>query len=49
MEIEFTSTKVYRYHDIPQHMYSKLIAAKSAGAFFNEAIRDRYPFEVVEG
>jgi hypothetical protein len=47
MEIEFTSGKVYRYYAVSEHIYLELIRAESAGTFFNQMIKGRYPFEAL--
>jgi KTSC domain-containing protein len=47
LEVEFQSEKVYRYFAVPRAVYEGLISAESAGAYFNERVRDRYPEERV--
>jgi hypothetical protein len=47
LEIEFNSDKVYRYFAVPRTVYQGLLDAPSAGAYFNEVVRDRYPDERV--
>jgi hypothetical protein len=50
LEVELTpGGRIYRYFDVPLSVYSELMAAGSKGAYFNESIRDLYPFEEVEG
>jgi hypothetical protein len=50
LEVELTTGgRIYRYFDVPLSIYSELMAAGSKGAYFNESIRDLYPFEEVEG
>lgn len=44
LELEFTSKEVYRYKSVPASVYEALMKAASAGAYFNEAIRDRFHF-----
>ena len=34
----------YRYEGVPQNVYRELLGAESAGRYFNDHIRDRYPF-----
>jgi hypothetical protein len=49
LEVELLpSGRVYRYFDVPLSIYSELMAADSKGSFFNESIRDLYPFEEIE-
>jgi hypothetical protein len=47
LEIEFHTDKVYRYFAVPRTVYQGLLDAPSAGAYFNEFVRDRYPDERV--
>jgi hypothetical protein len=51
LEVELAATgRVYRYFDLPLSVYSELMEAESKGAYFNDFIRDLYPFEeVAEG
>jgi hypothetical protein len=48
LEIEFQGGKVYHYHNVPQDVYYSLLNATSAGKYFNENIRDLYPFKEIE-
>jgi KTSC domain-containing protein len=48
LEVEFASGALYRYHGIPAEVFDALYAARSKGKFFNEHIRDAYPWEQVE-
>ena len=46
LEVELLpSGRIYRYFDVPLSIYNELMAAESKGSFFNESIRDLYPFE----
>ena len=42
--ITFVSGRVYAYDRVPKAIYVALCNASSKGAFFNLAIRDRFPF-----
>ena len=43
LEVEFLKTgKVYEYLNVPEFMFERLLAAPSAGIFFNSEIRDAY-------
>jgi hypothetical protein len=49
LEVELLPNgRVYRYFDVPLSIYNELMASDSKGAFFNESIRDLYPFEELE-
>ena len=43
LELEFRSGEVYRYFAVPPSVHAGLLAAPSAGRFFTQRIRDRYP------
>jgi hypothetical protein len=45
--VTFTSGLTYRYADVPEVEYDALLGAASKGVFFNERIKDRYPFTQV--
>lgn len=44
LTVRFHETGTYDYFDVPESVYRAFLEAPSKGAFFNEAIRDRYPF-----
>jgi hypothetical protein len=46
--IVFQSGRRYAYANVPADIYAELKAAPSRGAYFNEWIRDRYPFQCVD-
>jgi hypothetical protein len=45
LEIEFPDGDVYRYFDVPAHLFLEFMRAESMGAFFNERIRDKFRFQ----
>jgi hypothetical protein len=45
LELEFVSGGVYRYYAVPPSVHRGLLAAESAGRYFREHIRDKYPAE----
>jgi hypothetical protein len=47
MEIEFSSGAVYVYFVVPRATFEALVAADSAGRYFNERVRDVFPFKSV--
>ena len=47
LEIEFHHGASYQYFAVPQHIFDGLLAAASKGAYFNEHIKDRYPFRLL--
>ena len=42
--VRFVSGKVYTYDDVPAKIAEGFRAAASKGTYFNEVIRDRFPF-----
>ena len=45
LEIEFRRGGTYRYHDVPELVYRRLMASPSKGAFFNSSIAERFRAE----
>ena len=42
LEIEFISSGVYQYSDVPEQVHERLMSARSKGSFFSANIRDRF-------
>jgi lysyl-tRNA synthetase class 2 len=47
LTVTFVTGRVYRYYLVPADCAAGLDAAPSKGAFFNQHIRDKYPFREV--
>jgi hypothetical protein len=47
LEVEFKRGTVYQYHGVPEVLHQSLMAAPSAGTFFNANIRNVFPCEQV--
>ncbi len=47
--VTFVSGKTYAYEGVPEQVYDAFLAAPSHGIFFNENIRDRYPYRLKDG
>lgn len=45
LEIEFNSGTVYRYFDVPVHVYDDLMNSGSHGSFFSHNIKNTYSYE----
>ena len=43
LELEFNVGTVYRYFQVPRHVYEGLMSAASPGTFFRQHIFERYP------
>jgi len=48
LEIEFRSGAIYRYLEVPEEIYRRLLAAESKGHFFGAAIRNKFRSERVK-
>jgi len=44
LDITFASGKTYRYVGVPLAIYVELLEAESNGTFFNEHIKEVFPF-----
>lgn len=44
MELVFVNGHVYQYFDVPGHVHTALMSAKSIGAVFNQEIRGVYRY-----
>lgn len=47
LDVKLRTGRVYRYFEVPASVFDELLAAKSAGRYFNTKIRDRYRAELV--
>jgi hypothetical protein len=48
LEVEFVEGgRLYEYYDVPLSVYSRLMAAESIGAYFNEYIKDMYAYQQI--
>jgi hypothetical protein len=48
LSIKFIKSGVYRYFDVPEHIFEELIHTKSVGKYFSEWIKGVFDFEKVE-
>jgi KTSC domain len=44
LELEFRSGAIYRYLGVPEQVYQELLSAESKGRYFNQQIRNRFPY-----
>ena len=49
LEVAFHSTGVYRYYDVPQHIFEGLRDASSKGSYLRNCVIDVYPYEKKSG
>ena len=49
LAITFTTGRAYEYLGVQPSVHDALMAAPSAGTFFNQHIRDQYPFREITG
>ena len=47
LEVEFTTSDVYQYFNVPDHLYQQFIHAPSHGQFLNDHIRYNYRYQKV--
>ena len=43
LEVEFNTSGIYQYFNVPSFMHERLIMADSVGKFFNAEIKEAYP------
>ena len=48
LEIEFHAGTIYRYLEVPEEIYRRLLAADSKGHFFSAVIRNKFRSERVQ-
>ena len=44
LELEYKNGTVYRYREVPRHVWEELKRSDSIGAYVNANIRDKYDF-----
>jgi hypothetical protein len=44
LELEFHTSGIYQYSEVPEEIYRELMAAESKGRYFIEYIQDQYPY-----
>ena len=49
LQLEFCSRAVYQYFRVPSAVHQSLLAAPSKGRYFNQAIRERFPYRPLAG
>lgn len=49
LEIQFQTSAVYRYFDVPTNVHHAFLSAKSKGAYFARFIKGTYRFQKVVG
>jgi hypothetical protein len=47
LEVAFRNGGVYHYSGVPETIYKNLMAASSHGSYFQENIKEKYPFRRV--
>ena len=45
LELVFRNGSIYRYFAVPPDVFQALLAAPSKGAYFNQHIRDHFPYQ----
>ena len=49
LDVEFSSSRTYRYFDVPPSVYEWLVRVESKGRFINRLIKDKYRYERIDG
>jgi len=49
LQLEFCSRAVYQYFSVPAAVHQALLDASSKGRYFNQSIRDRFPYRRISG
>ena len=44
LEVELKAGSLYLYREVPAHIHQAFMAALSKGSFYNQYVRDDYPF-----
>jgi len=44
LEIEFCSSDIYQYFNVPESVYNSLMSASSHGSYFHRHIKNKYRF-----
>jgi hypothetical protein len=47
LEVRFHNGRIYHYYDVPRSSFERLLAARSAGQYFNRVIRVRFRAQLV--
>ena len=47
LQLGFCTRAVYQYFGVPAAVHQSLIEAASKGRYFNQAIRDRFPYRLI--
>ena len=48
LELEFRTGAIYRYLAVPAQTYRELLRAESKGRYFNQHIRNRFPYAPID-
>jgi hypothetical protein len=48
LEVQYASSKAYRYFDVPVACYEWLLKADSKGKFLNRLVKDKYAYERID-
>jgi len=49
LDVEFSSSRIYRYFDVPPSVYEWLTRVESKGRFINRLVKDKYRYERIDG
>lgn len=43
MDVQFASTRVYRYSGVPPEVHKEMVEAESVGSYFSRNVRNKFP------
>jgi len=47
LEVEFSSSEIYQYFNVPEHLFQGLMSASSKGQFLNDYIKYSYRYQKI--
>lgn len=48
LQVEFIEGRVYQYQGVPQDLYEQFLAAPSYGRFFEQRIKNHFPYRRIK-
>ncbi len=47
LEVQFRDSSIYQYFEVPPHIYTGLLGARSVGGFLNDQVKGVYRYRKV--
>ena len=48
LELQFLNAALYQYFHVPRRVYRDLLRTQSKGSYFNQNIRGKYPYQLIQ-